>query len=228
MAKQVKKNFNVLAKAKGLEQINWRNWQPLQNDGLKDLTEVDMRKLQTSIIRNGFSEPFFIWYEKPDKGFIIGGKHRQLALIDLADNGYTDEDGKSHTIEIPELLPAVVFDFKNKKEAAQAVLTFSAKYAKETQEGLYEFMNIHNLNIGELTDSLVLPTIDLNKFEAGYFEDKQPDETHGGGASNLTDNSGPAPVDQYGVIVICENEAQQKDTYEKLKELGYICKVVIT
>ena len=33
---------------------------------------------------------------------------------------------------------------------------------------------------------------------------------------------------QYGVIVICENEAEQEATYTLLTEQGYTCKVVVT
>ena len=34
--------------------------------------------------------------------------------------------------------------------------------------------------------------------------------------------------EQYGVIVVCENEDQQEDIYAKLTEQGYNCKVVVT
>ena len=34
--------------------------------------------------------------------------------------------------------------------------------------------------------------------------------------------------EQYGVIVICENEAEQEATYTLLTEQGYTCKVVVT
>jgi hypothetical protein len=33
---------------------------------------------------------------------------------------------------------------------------------------------------------------------------------------------------EYGVIVICQNEAEQKQVYESLTEGGYTCKVVVT
>lgn len=43
----------------------------------------------------------------------------------------------------------------------------------------------------------------------------------------------PAPskdnyTEQYGVIVICEDEKHQEDVYKKLKDEGYTCKVVTT
>ena len=34
--------------------------------------------------------------------------------------------------------------------------------------------------------------------------------------------------EQYGVIVVCENEDQQEEIYAKLTEQGYNCKVVVT
>ena len=34
--------------------------------------------------------------------------------------------------------------------------------------------------------------------------------------------------EQYGVIVVCENEDQQEEIYTKLTEQGYNCKVVVT
>ena len=42
------------------------------------------------------------------------------------------------------------------------------------------------------------------------------------------DDKGVAPKNQFGVIVTCTDEANQKSTYDQLLEQGYECKIVVT
>lgn len=49
-----------------------------------------------------------------------------------------------------------------------------------------------------------------------------------GGESAAGDPVAGGYVEQYGVIVICDNEPAQEETYNKLKNLGYNCRVVVT
>ena len=42
------------------------------------------------------------------------------------------------------------------------------------------------------------------------------------------DRGGTNYKEQYGVIVICEGEAQQEQVFEKLTKEGYNCKIVVT
>nr|WP_319268358.1 ParB N-terminal domain-containing protein [uncultured Draconibacterium sp.] len=42
------------------------------------------------------------------------------------------------------------------------------------------------------------------------------------------DDDGIAPKNQYGVIVMCRDEGEQEETYNKLLGSGYNCKIVVT
>ncbi|MEW6210790.1 MAG: hypothetical protein AB1631_20665 [Acidobacteriota bacterium] len=48
------------------------------------------------------------------------------------------------------------------------------------------------------------------------------------GAGGNSDASGSSYREQYGVIVICAGEAEQKKVFNRLKGLGYNCRVVVT
>ena len=42
----------------------------------------------------------------------------------------------------------------------------------------------------------------------------------------IGDTEGITASQQYGVIVMCESETEQEETYNKLVEQGFTCKVV--
>ncbi len=60
-------------------------------------------------------------------------------------------------------------------------------------------------------------------FDAGAFGFELPD--NGGGEAGETEPSFNY-AEQYGVIVMCDNEAEQEAVYNELTENGYTCKVV--
>ena len=66
-----------------------------------------------------------------------------------------------------------------------------------------------------------LENIDMDQFgfDISVDDGKEPDEVETGG-------NGFSYQEQYGVIVMCANEAEQEQVYNKLKEQGYDCKVV--
>ncbi len=57
-----------------------------------------------------------------------------------------------------------------------------------------------------------------------YLHLEPSGEDDGAGDGEPVDNY----KEQYGVIVVCENEDQQEEIYAKLTEQGYNCKVVVT
>jgi hypothetical protein len=54
-----------------------------------------------------------------------------------------------------------------------------------------------------------------------------PEAGEGGAAPNLDPGEGRYK-EQYGVIIICESEAEQERTYTALTGQGYTCRVVVT
>ncbi len=48
------------------------------------------------------------------------------------------------------------------------------------------------------------------------------------GEKDLFDDKGIIAKVQYGVIVMCETETEQEQIFNKLQELGYNCKIVVT
>ncbi|MFH1621317.1 MAG: hypothetical protein ABIB04_04515, partial [Patescibacteria group bacterium] len=100
----------------------------------------------------------------------------------------------------------------------EKLLLLNSRYAKMTDEGLYEFLAEHSVDLFGIKDDLSLPEIDIDKFITGW--------SHEGGGDN------PPPEDnysaQFGVIVICDNENHQEQVYNFLTEQGYACKVVNT
>ena len=160
------------SKVVGLIEIEWRKWKWLQNDNLKELTEERYQRLATSLVSNSFIQPFFVWGDNDKTGFILDGKHRNLTMLKMEKDGYKDTDGTVKQIRIPDKLPALVLAFKNKKEAARAILAYSSKYALETEEGLYEFMNKFDISFKDVAATYDFPQIKWDDFEANFFDGK--------------------------------------------------------
>jgi hypothetical protein len=145
------------------ELISWRSLEWLQNPNLKEMKKEEFERLKNSLKKNDFIQPFNVW-DEAGKIWILDGHHRKKALEDLEKNG----------IFIPDLLPASFVECQNRKDAVKLILVYSSIYANVTEEGLYELMNIEGLQLAEF-DDLVLPTIDLKKFEQGYFDQEPQD-----------------------------------------------------
>ena len=81
------------------------------------------------------------------------------------------------------------------------------------------------LELGELDDAPDLD-IKLTGFDAKEIE--QYLHIDAGGIDGAGDDPTGNYKEQYGVIVVCDNEAQQEEVYSKLNGEGYNCKVVVT
>lgn len=143
----------------GTKLINWRELQFIQNDDFKELSEEAKHKLKASIVANDFMQPFYVWEDANtnDAPWCLDGKHRTLLLEELINEG----------VKVPYQLPATFIDCKNKKDAAKLVLLFSSQYAKVTQEGMFGFLTLNDLNFADLKDQ-----IDLTDFSELRFEQK--------------------------------------------------------
>jgi hypothetical protein len=186
------------------ELVNWREFNFIQQEDFKDLSATAKAKLTASIVSNDFTQPFYVWLDpKTDLLYCLDGKHRTMILEELAGDGF----------KVPDMLPATFIRCENQKEAAKLVLLYSSSYAKVSVEGFTSFLEQYDLDPEELQLSINIPDI-KEAFESESIGD-------------FTDE-GISIKNQYGVIVICENETDQEAKFKLLQEQGFNCKVVVT
>lgn len=125
---------------------------PLQGN-LKELSEINFKKLSDSILTHGVTFPFFVW-RHDGKNWILDGTQRDRVLKKMADDGY----------DIPPL-PCALIEAKDRREAAQKILLISSSYGRMTDEGLYEFLSENDIDFPELEPLLALDDIDLGDFK---------------------------------------------------------------
>ena len=112
---------------------------PFQDD-LKELSEVNYKKLKQEIINEGFSFPLFVW---PKDGIynLVDGHQRFATLNKLKSEGYT----------IPDL-PCAVIEASDINEAKRKILAATSSYGKIDDQGLYEFMEKNSIDMSEVSD----------------------------------------------------------------------------
>ena len=132
---------------------------------LKELNKNNFEKLKNGIIKKGFWFPFFVWHcEEEGKWYYTDGTQRHKVLNKMAESGQ---------YKMPDKFPCVEIFAKDKKEAAEAILTQSSSYGKFTEEGLYGFIHEYDLvsDFAELKGGLEIPDFDLGEFEKGWLKD---------------------------------------------------------
>lgn len=193
-------NPNIASKILRSGLVEWRNFSFLQPDSFKAMTEEDVTRLRASILENGFVESFKVW-ESGKRLYCLDGYHRCQILRQLADEG----------IQVPAKFHADFLDCRSRKDAAKLVLIYSSRYARITDEGLYEFAERLNVDISEIAGEISIPDIDIEKFLEGWGKDTGDDASGS--------DSGDAST--YGVIVRCDDEAHQQKVLRHLTKLGY-------
>lgn len=157
----------IQIKCKGSREIEIDQLIDLQGD-LKELTKVNAEKLKRSILKYGFSFPVFVW-ENKKSDYIIDAHQRKAVLLKMRDDGYT----------IPKL-PIVDIEAKNKKEAKEKLLMLNSQYGKITDDGLYEYLEVGNINFDNIKDDLEF-NFDLDRFDDNFYNelDLKVDEVEG-------------------------------------------------
>lgn len=136
--------------------IEWQKLQFIQTDTFKEMSEVQFRKLVTSIQRNGFIAPFYVW-EAPDGVlWCLDGYHRKLVMTELQGLGHP----------IPKTLPAVLVRCDNMAQARKLVLVFSSAFARITIDGLHDFVLSNDILFADVKNEIDLPGINLAEFES--------------------------------------------------------------
>jgi hypothetical protein len=116
---------------------------------LKERTDIDYDKIKLSIIKYGFSFPFFVWNDGK-KNYILDGHGRFATLCKMQKDGY----------EIPDL-PVVYISCKDKNEAKQKLLRLNSQYGKMTKESVFDFTDGLEINFDEI--ALADTTIDFSE-----------------------------------------------------------------
>ena len=152
--KQIK---TISIKCETKETLNIAEMKVFQG-ALKERTDVDYDKIKLSIIKFGFSFPFFLWKDKDGNNYLIDGTGRFETLCKMQKDGYL----------IPDL-PVVFIQCKDKKEAKQKLLRLNSQYGKMTKESVLEFAEDIDLNF----DEIALPDTVID------FSTEEPQETEG-------------------------------------------------
>lgn len=161
MAKQNDKTIEIKCETK--DRLNIAEMTELQG-ALKARTDIDYDKIKLSIIKYGFSFPFFVWNDGK-KNYILDGHGRFATLCKMQKDGY----------DIPDL-PVVYVACKNKNEAKQKLLRLNSQYGKMTRESVLEFSSGLDLNFEEL--ALPDTTLDFsNVSEEAAAETEGDDDT---------------------------------------------------
>ena len=127
--------------------IDWHSLTEFQG-GLKLRDDADINKAKTSILKYGWSFPFFVW-ASGKTNYVLDGHCRLLVLKALEEDGYN----------IPEL-PCVYIQAKDKTEAKQKLLRLNSSYGKMTKESVLEFADDLEIDFDEI--SLPDTTIDFS------------------------------------------------------------------
>jgi hypothetical protein len=109
---------------------------------LKARTHRELGKIARSIVKYGFSFPFFIW-QNEGKNWCLDGHGRLEAIKKLIDEGY----------DIPKL-PVAFVEAKDEAEAKNKLLRKNSQYGNMSYESIMQFAGGIELDSSELS----LPT----------------------------------------------------------------------
>ena len=126
---------------------------------LKSRTDIDYDKIKLSIIKFGFSFPFFCW-KGEGKNYILDGHGRMACLCKMQKDGYI----------IPPL-PVVFIEASDKKEAKQKLLRLNSQYGQMSKDSVLSFCEDLEINFDEI--SLPDTVIDFSD------QSEEPPETTG-------------------------------------------------
>lgn len=183
--------------------IDWTRLEFLQKPDFKEWIDSGDEKLCNSLIRYQFIDPFKVW-ENRGKLYCLDGYHRVQDLKKLQERG----------INVPAKLPAIFIDCADMKEAAELVLIYSSSYARTTEKGFASFMQEFQLDPMEMSHLIAIP--EFNHMTL-------PDSP-----TNSFDDEGIMVKNQFGIIVMCDDEGDQQKVFDDLTRSGYTCKIVVT
>ena len=129
---------------------------------LKYREKIDIERVQKSILKYGFSFPFFVW-QSGKHNFILDGHGRKLALKKLWSDGY----------EIPEL-PVVYISAENESDAKEKLLRINSRFGDITQDSLKNFADGMDFDFNEVD---IRVEESLKTIEPVYVKSEQKSES---------------------------------------------------
>ena len=154
----------ISIKCETKDYLDWHNITEFQG-GLKIRDEADIEKAKTSILKYGWSFPFFVWVSGKTN-YCLDGHARIKVLKALEEEGYL----------IPEL-PVVYIQAKNKTEAKQKLLRLNSNFGHFTKESVLEFAEDIELNFDEiaLPDTIIDFTDQSGEIAETEGDDEAPE-----------------------------------------------------
>lgn len=162
----------------------------------KTLTASAFAKLKNSIQKNGFIQPFFVWFDA-GQYFLLDGHQRKKAIIDLY--------GPETMVDCLQIFA------KNERDAKKMVVYFSSQYGEFTKQSFFDF--IGDLNFSDFED---FQCPQLSIIAEDFFDSNEKPEKK---MPEIKD-------DEFVVFAICKNENEQSFLFEELKNRGFECKII--
>jgi len=135
---------------------------------LKERTDEDYEKIKNSIVKFGFSFPFFCWQNNGVNN-ILDGHGRLETLKRMKEEGY----------EIPEL-PVTYVKADSEKDAKDLLLRLNSNYGRMNRESVLDFIGDYDFDMSnyELPSEVITfdTDIDLDSLN-DFFSDKPVDKT---------------------------------------------------
>jgi len=160
--------------------------------GLKERTELDIARIQNSIIEYGIAFPFFVW-KKGATNNIIDGHGRLEALSEWESEGY----------EIPPL-PVVYIKAESVEKAKELLLHVNSVHGTINEQALRELIEECGASISELS----FPDINLEfdgVFEPFTAPEFSTGEVTDGQINSAMDNIGNFATDDSMAEFECHN-----------------------
>lgn len=143
--------------------FEWRKAKWFQPRELKKSTKIQKQKIKSSIVDNGIVAPFFIW-EKGGVIRILDGHGRDEILREIELEGVR---------KVPDRLPGVWIEVKNREEAVKLVLIYNSHYANIQQLALDDF--IKDMDINSLLGHISISSVKINLSAAVPHEEEIPE-----------------------------------------------------
>jgi DNA modification methylase len=166
----------------------------------KKRTKKEIEQIIVSILKFGFSFPFFIWKDG-DNYWCLDGHGRILALLEMSKKHYfLDKEGKlcSDNAPVPSFpgLPVVYIEAADEGEAKQKMLRLNSQYGVIDIEGFRAFIEGLNIEWGDLAlpnggliqipemfpndkdrrslvERFIVPPLSVFRVSSGYWQDRK-------------------------------------------------------
>lgn len=155
MTKREAKSSPYRSSIEGIEEVRLEKLIPLQSE-VKRITRAKLDDLKASILKYGFSAPFFGWRSSQGRLYILDGHQRHKALTEMVAEGRKIDS-----------VPVVLIKAGSKREAKEILLRITSQYGEFSGESLMEFvagLNVDGIHLayGEL--SLKALDLDIDSF----------------------------------------------------------------